>query len=281
MKEMIKKFILVVLLIFVVASVANADEIERKKNKKDKEEISLVIVGRDTVNAFIKERNWGRFDRGLNNHLFVPKGVFAFGLTFNFGTYDTKDMKVLSYVKDLDFKVRAFSIKPEVSYFFRHNQAVGLRFGFTKGDYNLNSLSVDFDDDINFNLKDVRYNSMSYSTSLFYRHYVGLDRSRRFAIFNEVDFQVVSGNSTFQRLYNDIPRITDTKNTQVRLNFSPGVCIFLHEHASFNLSFGIFGWYYTKENQRTDGVEEGTHSTSGANFRFNIFNLNMGIGIHF
>lgn len=281
MKEMIKKFILVVLLIFVVAGVANADEIERKKNKKGKEEISLVIVGRDTVNAFIKERNWGRFDRGLNNHLFVPKGVFAFGLTFNFGTYDTKDMKVLSYVKDLDFKVRAFSIKPEVSYFFRHNQAVGLRFGFTKGDYNLNSLSVDFDDDINFNLKDVRYNSMSYSTSLFYRHYVGLDRSRRFAIFNEVDFQVVSGNSTFQRLYNDIPRITDTKNTQVRLNFSPGVCIFLHEHASFNLSFGIFGWYYTKENQRTDGVEEGTHSTSGANFRFNIFNLNMGIGIHF
>jgi hypothetical protein len=48
---------------------------------------------------------------------------------------------------------------------------------------------------------------------------------------------------------------------------------------AFNMSFGIFGWYWKRETQVTNGVEEGVYSASGANFKINLFNLNMGVSI--
>ena len=52
------------------------------------------------------------------------------------------------------------------------------------------------------------------------------------------------------------------------------------KNVSFNLSFGVFGFYLKNEKQSVDGVPEGSNVSSGANFRFNIFNLNFGIAAH-
>ena len=46
----------------------------------------LVIVsngsaGNDTVSMILKQRNFGRYDRGLHNYLFIPKGRWEVGLT--------------------------------------------------------------------------------------------------------------------------------------------------------------------------------------------------------
>lgn len=46
---------------------------------------------------------------------------------------------------------------------------------------------------------------------------------------------------------------------------------------AFNVSFGVFGVKVAKESQKTNGVEEGSRVSSGANFRFNIFNINFGL----
>jgi hypothetical protein len=52
------------------------------------------------------------------------------------------------------------------------------------------------------------------------------------------------------------------------------------DYVSFNVSFGVFGLSMRHEKQTTDGVEEGSRFTSGANFKFNIFNINFGMAIH-
>ena len=84
----------------------------------------------------------------------------------------------------------------------------------------------------------------------------------------------------FSRLYNDEPKETHTITTKASLNFSPGLCVFIQEYVSFSISFGVFGVYYTKESQRTNGVDEGSRSSMGASFKFNLFNLNMGVAVH-
>ncbi len=86
-----------------------------------------------------------------------------------------------------------------------------------------------------------------------------------------------SGSSRFRRLYNSEPRDTRTTSTEVSLNFSPGVCVFIQEYVSFNVSFGVFGLKMRNEKQLTNGIDEGSRFTSGANFRFNIFNINFGM----
>ncbi len=239
-----------------------------------------VIVGKDTVNLIIPEHNFGRYDRGLFNYLFIPKGQWSFGLTASYGEFNSEDTNLLSYITDFDFEGHSFSIRPYISYFFAHNQSIGMKLGYSRNSAELGSLDVDFGEDLNFSLKDVDYRSEKYSASIFYRHYIGLDDSRRFAVFNEVDLEFSSGNGSFSRQYGGVPRVTETVTTEARMNFSPGFCCFVHDYVSFNVSFGVFGVYLTKQKQKTDNVEEGSRFSSGANFKFNLFNINMGIAVH-
>ncbi len=128
-----------------------------------------------------------------------------------------------------------------------------------------------------FSLSDISYYQQTFSVSAFHRAYVGLDPHGRFGIFNETDLSFGSGSSRFKRLYDGQPKDTRTNITQGALNFSPGVCIFVQDYVSFNISFGVFGLKWQHEKQTTDGIYEGSRTTSGANFRFNIFNINFGM----
>jgi len=239
-----------------------------------------VIIGGDTVSMIIPQRNLGRYDRGLFNFLFIPKGQWAFGITASYGEFDTEDVQILSMLKDLNFKGKTYSLNPTISYFFRNNQSLGVKFNYTRSEADLGSLSIDIDDDMNFSLRDVSYYSQSYGASVFYRNYIGLSSLKRFAIFNEIDLNVNSGSSRFKRNISDEVRDTRTLITKAALNFSPGVCMFIMDYISFHVSFGVFGVSLAHEKQTTNGVNEGSRTSSGANFRFNLFNINFGIGVH-
>ncbi len=270
---------ILMLLVAVAVTIPAGAQIIKRKNLVDinRDSIEHVIIDGDTVPVILPEKNYGRFDRGLFNYIFIPKGKWGFGITANYGELQTEDIQVLSILKNVDFNGKMYSIKPYVSYFVRSNQSVGLKFDYTRGIADLGSLAMDFDGDLNFNLRDISYYQQSFSVAAFHRAYVGLDSNGRFGIFNEVDLSFGSGSSRFKRLYNGEPKDTRTIITQGALNFSPGVCVFLQDFMSFNVSFGVFGLKWRKENQSTDGVDEGSRVTSGANFRFNIFNINFGL----
>ncbi|MDE6248613.1 MAG: hypothetical protein K2M29_02750, partial [Paramuribaculum sp.] len=179
--------------------------------------------------------------------------------------------------------------KPSVSYFIRNNQSLGIRFNYTRGEADLSGLNIDFDDDLNFSLKDVSYYSNHYSLGVFYRNYVGLGSLKRFAVFNDVDLSFGSGSSRFQRSYDGLLHDTHTTVTECSLNFSPGVCMFIMDNVSFNVSFGVFGLRLRNEKQRTyrevagqevPDIDTGSRFSSGANFKFNLFNINFGLGVH-
>lgn len=239
-----------------------------------------VIVDGDTVNFILPDKNYGRYDRGLYNYLIIPKKQWAIGITASYGEFGTDDVQVLSILENLDIKIKTYSIKPSISYFFTNNQSVGIKFNYTSSEVDLSNMTFDFDDDLNFSLRDVNYHSQSFSASLNYRNYIGLGPEKRFAIFNEVDLGFGLGSSEFKRLYNDEPRNTQTDIMKASLNFSPGVCMFIMDYISFNVSFGVFGLNLTHEKQTTNGVDEGSRFSSGANFKFNLFNINFGLAVH-
>lgn len=276
--KMLRRITTAVIALSIAASAGWGQQVVRKSLALPNPDIDeKVVVNGDTVSVVIPERNFGRYDRGLFNYLFIPKGKWSFGLTASYGELNTDDNQILSLVEDVDFKGKIYSIKPFISYFVAHNQAVGIRFNYSRGIGDLASLSVNFDDDLNFDLSDVSYYTQSYSTSFFYRNYIGLSKSGRFAVFNEVELTAGSGSSRFKRMYDGKPKDTRTTITQGSLNFSPGVVVFIQEYIAFNVSFGVFGLNFRREHQLTDGVDEGTRFTSGANFRFNIFNINFGL----
>lgn len=238
-----------------------------------------VIVGGDTVGVIIPQTNYGRYDRGLYNFLFIPKGQWSFGLMASYGEFNTNDVQLLSVIDDLDLKIKAYSLKPSIAYFFRNNQSIGVRFNYTRQELDLGGLSVDFSDDINFAISDVSYYSTTYTSAITYRNYVGLSTERRFGVFNEVELAFGGGSSRFKRYYDGEIRDTRTNIMSASLNFSPGVCVFIMDNVCFNVSFGVFGLNFKHERQITNGIDEGSRFASGANFKFNIFNINFGIGV--
>ena len=54
-----------------------------------------VIVGSDTVNLVLQDRNFGRYDRGLFNYLFIPKKQWAFELMASYSQFDADDVEIL------------------------------------------------------------------------------------------------------------------------------------------------------------------------------------------
>lgn len=276
-----KKLVIILIAVWAAASMTAEAQIVRKNEEKRRQRIEQidekVIVGGDTVSMILPEKNFGRYDRGLYNYMFVPKGRWAFGLTASYGELNTQDIQVLNILKDFDFGGKIYSINPTISYFIRHNQSVGLRFVYSRGVADLARLAIDFDEDLNFSIRDVSYINETYAAGVFYRYYIGLGKAKRFGVFNEVDLSFQTGNSRFKRIYNEQPKDTRTDIVQASLNFSPGVAVFIQEYIAFNVSFGIFGLNCRKEHQITDGIDEGSRFTSGANFRFNIFNINFGL----
>ena len=238
-----------------------------------------VVVGADTVPIVLPLPNYGRYDRGLFNFLFIPKGQWMFGMTASYGEFSSDDVQVLSLIKNFNFKGKIYSVQPNISYFFRSNQSIGFKFNYSRGIGDLGGLSVDFDDDINFTLSDISYYSQTFTSSIFYRNYVGLGTEKRFAIFNEIDLAFGSGSSRFKRSYDGELKDTRTLTSKWGLNFSPGLTMFIMDQVCFNVSFGVFGLHVTHEKQYTNGVDEGRRTSSGANFRFNLFNINFGLGV--
>lgn len=239
-----------------------------------------VIIGNDTVSIILPQKNFGRYDRGLFNFLFIPKGQWSFGLTASYGEFSTEDVQLLNAIKDFDFKGKLYSIKPQAGYAIGNNQTIGVKFDYTRGEADLGSINVDIDDDLNFSLSGVSYHTNSWSAGVFYRTYVGLSTEKRFAIFNEIDLSCGHGSSRFLRNYNDEPKLTRTSATTAALNFSPGLCMFIMDNVSFNVSFGVFGIRLKNEKQWTNDEMDGSRFSSGANFKFNLFNINFGLGVH-
>ena len=64
-----------------------------------------VIVGSDTVSIILPQKNYGRYDRGLLNYLYIPKGQWSFGMTASYGEFSTDDVQILSILKDFDIKI--------------------------------------------------------------------------------------------------------------------------------------------------------------------------------
>lgn len=240
----------------------------------------LTVFRGDTVPMVLKSVNLGRYDRGLFNFLYVPKGVWAIGLTASYGEIGTEDLGLFGLISDVNIGAHAFSIKPYIQYFIKNNLAVGLKFGYYNARGNVDSFNLDIMDDMSFSLNDIMYKSESYSAALTATQYLGLSRRGRFGVFNEIELAFKTGNSEFRRPVDGELTTTLTNSTECQINFSPGVQIFMMKNVEFHVSFGVFGFDFVKEKQQENGEPAGTRFSSGANFRFNIFNINFGIGVN-
>lgn len=227
----------------------------------------------------IFEKPVGRYDRGITNFRFIPKHKWIGGITVSVFNFETDNSRLLfSLLKDIDFNLRAMSVYPFVGYAVKDNMVLGLKFGYSRISGGIGNLALNVED-LDISLKDIKYTDDSYSFSVFHRSYIGLDGKGLFGLFNETTLGYNTGSSRFSRGADDTLKYTDSTINQLHVGINPGIAIFIMPNVGAEVSFGVAGFTYNWEKQKKSTGETGKRTNSGANFKINLFNINIGITV--
>lgn len=260
--------------------------------RRDSLEQYKVVIIRDTVYVPIPEATMpvdssriiytkpvGRYDRGITNYRFIPKNKWIGGVTVSVFNFESDNSRLLfSLLKDIDLNLRTLSVKPFVGYAIKDNTVVGLKFGYSRISGGINNLALNIED-LDIALKDIKYTDDSYSFSLFHRSYIGLDPKGLFGLFNETTLGYSTGSTRFSRGVDETLKYTDTSINQLKVGINPGIAIFIMPNVGAEVSFGVAGFTYNWEKQKKSSGETGKRTNSGANFKINLFNINIGLTV--
>ena len=260
--------------------------------RRDSLEQYKVVIIRDTVYVPIPEATMpvdssriiytkpvGRYDRGITNYRFIPKNKWIGGVTVSVFNFESDNSRLwFSLLKDIDLNLRTLSVKPFVGYAIKDNTVVGLKFGYSRISGGINNLALNIED-LDIALKDIKYTDDSYSFSLFHRSYIGLDPKGLFGLFNETTLGYSTGSTRFSRGVDETLKYTDTSINQLKVGINPGIAIFIMPNVGAEVSFGVAGFTYNWEKQKKSSGETGKRTNSGANFKINLFNINIGLTV--
>ncbi|MDH6359237.1 outer membrane beta-barrel protein [Parabacteroides sp. PF5-9] len=221
-----------------------------------------------------------KIDRGIEQKTFIPKGQWMAGASFSYLEYETDNYQWV-VLEDLDLVGYTFKVSPTVAYFIRDNIGIGGRIGYTRTLTDLGNLSLSLGDDLNIDIDDLHMKSHTFFATAFVRTYLNLGDSKRFGLFNEmsVTYGYGEGNSTNQ-LRGEPKAVHETKNS---LNFgvTPGLTCFINDIIAVEASVDVLGLDFKWGEQTINQVEHGSMRSSGANFKINLFSINLGISFFF
>lgn len=202
------------------------------------------------------------------------------GASFSYLEYEADNYQWI-VLEDLDLVGYSFKVSPTVAYFIRDNIAVGGRVGYSRTLTDLGKLSLSLGDDLNIDIDELHMKNHSFLTTAFVRTYLNLGNSKRFGLFNEmsVTYSYGQGNSTNQ-LRDEPKAVHETKNA---LNFgvTPGLVCFINDYIAVEASVDVLGLDFKWNKQTINQVEEASWRSSGANFKINLFSINLGMAFYF
>lgn len=220
-----------------------------------------------------------KFDRGIKQSTFVPKGQWITGLSVSYSEHTDNNYKfiVLEKINSSGYNMK---VSPLVCFAFRDNVAAGGRFAYSRSLTKLDNLSLNLDDDLNFDINDVYNLSHSYSMTGVLRTYISLGDTKRFGLYNEVQLTYEGGQGKMVSGKGEELTGTYQKNYGMQVGMAPGMVAFINNYTAVEVSVGVLGFNYKKTEQTTDQVYYGSRSTSSANFKINLFSISLGLAFY-
>jgi len=229
-----------------------------------------------------QEKIFGRkvFDRGLRNHTFIPKGQWMVGSTFSYSEHEENNYKFL-VLEDIESTGYTFKVSPFIGYFIRDNVAIGGRFSYNRTYTDLENLSLDLDDDINFDINNMKYLEHMFSISGYCRTYMPIGGSKVFGLFNEARITYGHGQGKNSSGTGEDYTGTYQAINNLQIGMAPGLTAFITNYAAVEVSVGVLGFNVKWVDQVTDQIETGSRRNSSANFKIDLFSINLGMNFYF
>ena len=227
--------------------------------------------------------NEARAHRGFfSDDCFVPKGQWIFGGTASFSAHRNNNY-TFTLINDIDSEGYTVNVSPMIGYAPWKNMAVGVRFGYSRSLLALDNatLSVsgaDLSVDMFHQLKH------AYVGTLFWRPYIPLGHSNRFAFFAEVQLNLSGGQSKAVAATDVIDGMQNYRGTYAQqfgaqLALQPGIVAFVTNNAALELSIGVLGIGFDRTKQVKNQIFEADVKAIDTNFKLNL--LSVGFGMSF
>ncbi len=239
-------------------------------------------------NPKLKERghSWWRIyhrnrERGLEflNDKFVPKGQWIGGLSVSYSEHTNDDYEFI-VIDGINSNGYTLSVSPMVAYAFKDNLAAGGRFAYKRSFLRIDTADLNIDD-LDMSVNNYYQLKQSFSTLAILRNYIPLGRSKRFAVFNEMQLGVGIGQSKIVKgLGEEDMTGTYEKNYELSIGMSPGIVAFYNNNFAVEVSIGVLGFNYGYTKQIKDQVYKGSRQTSALNFKINLFSISLGVACY-
>lgn len=220
-----------------------------------------------------------RFDRGITQITFIPKGQWITGCNISYSQHTNKNYKFL-IIEGWDGEGYNFSVSPFLLYCFKDNLASGGKFEYTRSLLKIDNLDVSLDDDMSFNLDNIYSLQHGYYVTGLFRAYLNLGESKRFGLFNEV--QLKFGGTQSKIISGSGESLSGTYETSFDfgLGMAPGLIAFVNDFTAVEVTVGVLGFNVKSIDQKTDQVVVGSRKTSSANFKINLLALSLGLSFY-
>lgn len=232
----------------------------------------LALLG--TVSAQSQE-----FKRNITLGTFIPKGQWIAGSSISFSEHNEQNYQFL-VLDGFNSDGYTFKVSPMICYAFKDNVAAGGRFSYGRTLTKLDGMSINLDDDNQFDINDLYQLKHSYTAMAVLRNYITLGSSKRFALFSETQLGIGGSQSKVVSKGGDSVTGTFTTTTDFNIGVAPGIVAFINNYTAVEVSVGVLGLNFSKVNQKTDQVYVGERSSSSANFKINLFSIGLGIAFY-
>ena len=244
-------------------------------NKKLKKLSLILLLGLGTFQSVQSQE----FKRDIKLGSFVPKGQWIVGSTVSFSEHNEKNYQFL-LMDGFNADGYSFKVSPMFCYDFKDNVAAGGRFAYSRSLSKLDGLTINVDEENQFDVDDMYQLKHSYSAMAVLRIYISLGESKRFALFSELQMQMGGGQSKVLNGAGDALTGTYATSRDVNLGVVPGMVAFINNFRAVEISVGVLGCNFSKVRQTTDQVYQGERNISSANFKINLFSIGLGIAFY-
>lgn len=212
--------------------------------------------------------------------LFISKGTKMGGFSVSYQEESIGNMNI-TVLKNLDGDGYSFGVSPHFGFFFKDNQAVGVRLNYSRTKIDLRKLDLSLGEDFNISLNDIYYISNSYDVSGYWRIYLPIAKSKIFAVFNEARL-----GYSYSQSKNSTGSGTEytgsyTASNHIFVGAAPGITAFITNNAAVEASVGLVGLDFGWSDQKTNQVEDGSTQSAAARFKINLLSLNLGMVLYF
>ncbi|MBR5455028.1 MAG: hypothetical protein IKV60_04475 [Rikenellaceae bacterium] len=225
-----------------------------------------------------------RINRNIDKNKFVYKGEYMLGLTASYGNLNSSESDIMLLLDNINLKLQSTSIKPFFAYSYRDNQAVGLRFGYEKIGANVGNLDLNLGliaDMENMGIANLGLCNKNFMWSLFHRNYIGLDRRGIVGVILEGELMFKSGSTAIWSGTGENLTRSDSRNFAARLNFNPGIGVYVFPQVCLTVTVGTGGLFYNNIRQYDlSGGVTGRRDRTGMQFKLNIADIQIGLVAH-